>query len=205
MTTLQLPVIEQFTPPSAAPPPAADASVGLDDAEAAMDGVQRFTELLERVVGSMSKLIEARTEARRDAGRNGDGGDHAVNAAGLLPATASIPQQLPEGAPLPPPIMPRFAAQAAGNSQPVIYAPPPPDAIMQPPMPQQAAPAPPPEPPPSLDELLTDEAIDRVFDLAIGYARQHPDETFARGATDLESNRALVRRVVRKAITEDGG
>ena len=198
MTTSQLPplpVIEQYpgaAPPVAEAPPVAD--VSLDDAKDALNTAQRFTELLERVVASMARLMEARAEARRAAG---EAAPQPVAVA--APAHAELAYY---GDGLPPPSLTR----------PGGFAPPPPMYAMpaESVMPAQAPlpppePPPPAEPPPTLNDLLTDDALDRVFDLAIGYAQQNPTETFAHGAKDLDANRGLIRDVVRKALTADGG
>ena len=56
--------------------------------------------------------------------------------------------------------------------------------------------------PPDWDALLTDDRLDRLFAVAIDYARSSPQDTLGMAARDLDQNRGIVRRVIRRALTD---
>ena len=58
--------------------------------------------------------------------------------------------------------------------------------------------------PPDWDALLTDDRLDRLFAVAIDYARSSPQDTLGMAARDLDQNRGIVRRVIRRALTDAG-
>lgn len=193
----QLPVIEQYAPAPPAATAAAD-GVSMDDAEGALAAMERFSRVLERVSGSMVDLLNARAQAA--AARR--------QAPPPPQAQPDVYQSAPDEYGMPPPPMMVRPMPAAWQptqqmeypmEQPASYAVPPAPPPELPVEPAPAFPDPAPAPAP-----LTDDQIDRVFDLAIDWATRYPDTTFRDGAEQIAGNRGLLRDVVRKAIAEDG-
>lgn len=230
-TESDLPVIVQYGAAEVAPPAAkAAGAVGLDDAESALSTVTRFVTLFERASVAMSQLLEARAQAAQardariaqqqpaappgyqpDAGRQHGvvGLDYSPQMAaghyhnGAAAHTGTPPQYQAQPAPLPP--MQASSHYQNGESAHMETAP---QYQAQPaPLPSQSGAAPAAAVPaapsaPDWDSLLTDERLDRLFAVAIDYAQSDPTQPLGKAASDLDSNRGLIRRVIRKALAD---